>query len=266
MSGPYVWQKGVVGFILYLWIGTPLFGSAPKNNVYLTKGDSDSMPVRWEEAYKPLILVPDPGRLEQGEVLGESYPKEEGTLVAQTVGLIPAAPEACYRVVTNYAQYRKTMPFTAESQVVRRFFLTGEGPPREVVDFWTRVRVLGFDSRYLIRIVHLPEPEKQRFRTFWTLVDYPEGVPACRDGQNRPCRNDLTLNLGSHLFEPYGGNPKWTLHTYTLEISAEGRLRRSALRWIGVSSMKEVTRAIKRILEKRDLPASGIEGKSRWEG
>jgi hypothetical protein len=134
--------------------------------------------------------------------------------------------------------------------VIRSFPLEGEYAGAEGVDFWTRIRVFGFNTRYLLRIAHLSDPDQHRFRSFWTLVGHPEKLNTCFDSKKNPCQNDLAVNVGSHLFEPFPGNPDFTLHIYTLMISGKSWLQRAAFHWGGTKSMGEVTLAIRKILEK----------------
>ncbi len=122
------------------------------------------------------------------------------------------------------------MPNTVENRVIRSFTLEGDYAGAEAVDFWTRVSVLGFDTRYLLRIAHLSEPQSRRFRSFWTLVDNPTQVAGVCGSEKTPCENDLALNLGSHQFEPYPGNPSYTLHTYTLNLAGKNWLQQAAFR------------------------------------
>jgi hypothetical protein len=213
------------------------------------EGKSNNMPVLWEQAYQKIIQLPDSSLLEKGEILGEVKNAGNQTFLAQTMGLIKARAEDCFKVVKNYPLYIRIMPCTVENKVLRSFTLEGDHQGLEGVDFWTRIRVLGFDTRYLLRIAHMVDPQRHSYRSFWTLVDRPDQLKECRDQGNQPCRNDLSLNLGSHQFEPFPGYPHYTLHTYTLKISGEGWLRRSALLLGGIKSMKGVTLAIRKALE-----------------
>ena len=138
------------------------------------------------------------------------------------------------------------MPHTVENRVIRSFTLEGDYAGAEAVDFWTRVNVLGFDTGYLLRIAHLSEPQSRRFRSFWTLVDNPAQLAGLCGAEKTPCENDLALNLGSHQFEPYPGNPNYTLHTYTLNLSPKNWLQQMAIR-LGVrKTMEEVTQGSER--------------------
>jgi hypothetical protein len=238
-------------FVIFVLSGILFLPSGFGADLLGTKADgrTNIMPVRWEQIFHKLISSPDKNRLEQGEILCE-IKKSGDTVLAQTMGLIKAKAEYCDKVVRNYNQYTNLMPCTVESKVIRSFHLEGENAGAEAVDFWTRVRVFGFNTRYLLRIAHLPEPIKQRFRSFWTLVDQPDQLPACSDNEKRPCRNDLAINMGSHEFEPFPGNPHYTLHTYTLMLSGKSHLQQAAFHLGGTKSMEDVTLAIRRVLEK----------------
>jgi hypothetical protein len=232
------------------WIMLPAPGFGAGQGPLKAEGKVNTMPVRWDQAFFRLIPAPDKGKLERGEILSEIKKAGNETILAQTIGLIKAKAEDCFKIVRNYNQYINLMPCTVESKVIRSFHLEGENAGAEAVDFWTRVRVLGFNTRYLLRIAHLIESDKQRFRSYWTLVDHPDQLPACLDTGEKSCRNDLTVNLGSHQFEPFPENPKYTLHTYTLTVSGKSWLQRTAFRLGGTKSMEDVTLAIRRVLEK----------------
>jgi hypothetical protein len=62
----------------------------------------------------------------------------------------------------------------------------------------------------------------------------------------------LTLNLGSHQFEPYPGDPNYTLHTYTVTIAAKNWLQQVAFRLGGHKSMQEVTQAIRKAVLSKE--------------
>lgn len=210
-----------------------------------------SLPIGWDKAYFKIIASPDSKALESGDILYDVKQLTSSSAMAQTMGLIDASPEACYKAAKDYNNYTKTMPFTAESRIIRKYPLEGQNSAgAEAVDFWTRVSVVGFETRYLIRIAHLEDVAASRYRTFWTLVDNPSQVP-CTDNEKRPCENDLTANLGSHLFEPYKGNPKKTLHTYTVKLVGKTWAQRTALSVGGGTSMKEVTASVRKSAEKK---------------
>lgn len=248
-------------FLALLMTGALALGAASAaKSVLAGEGASDpttadpkskSLPIGWDKAYFKIIASPDSKALESGDILYDVKQLTSSSAMAQTMGLINAPPEACYKAAKDYNNYTKTMPFTAESRIIRKYPLEGQNSAgAEAVDFWTRVSVVGFETRYLIRIAHLEDVAASRYRTFWTLVDNPSQVP-CTDNEKRPCENDLAANLGSHLFEPYKGNPKKTLHTYTVKLVGKTWAQRTALSVGGGTSMKEVTASVRKSAEKK---------------
>jgi hypothetical protein len=211
---------------------------------------TNGMPISWDEAYFKLIKSPDEADLEKGEILVAEKKLGGDTILAESIGLIEAAPEECVRVVRDYNHYTSIMPYTVESRIVRSFSVEGENAGARTVDFWTRVRVLGFDTSYLIRVEHLAYPESHRYLSFWTLVRNPAEVSGCIDSNGRPCENDLDMNIGSSQFEPYKGNPNRTLHTYTLKIEGKSWMQCLGLRIGCGSSMRDVTKAIRKAVIK----------------
>ena len=207
---------------------------------------SNAMPISWEQAYSKIIITPDESKLEQGKILVDVKKHDDGTVIAQSIGLIEAAPEECARVSQDFNHYAGIMPYTAESRIIRSFKVEGEGADEEAIDFWTKVSVLGFQTRYLIRVVHLADPERHLYRSFWTLVRNPSEDAGCKDAEGRPCENDLYMNIGSGQFEPYKDNPNRTLHTYTLMIKPKSWTQCVGLCVGGGNSMKDVTKAIRK--------------------
>ena len=246
-------QRLITGLVIAVlsWLGAAN-GLAADRKALEADGQTNIMPVQWDQASPKIIALLDKARLERGEVLCEIKKVDSLTLAGQTVGLIKADPAECFKIVRKYNQYLQLMPGTVEGQVIRSFMLEGNYAGAETVDFWTRVRVLGFDTGYLIRIVHLCDPQSNRFRSFWTLVDNPAQVVGANGSGKTPCENDLSLNLGSHQFEPYPANPTYTLHTYTVNLMAKNWLQRVAIQLGGQKKMQEVTRAIRKALAPKE--------------
>ena len=242
------WIFSAIIILVWISLGTSGFGADYQG--LKADGNTNVMPIRWDQAFLKLISTPDKAKLEQGEILCGIKKWDNNIITTQSMGLIKAKAEDCFKVVRNYNQYITLMPFTKESKLVRSFQLEGEPIGVEAVDFWTRIRVMGISTRYLLRIAHLPEPAKQQFRSFWTLVDNPGHLPACQDLRKKPCQNDLVVNLGSHQFEPFPGNSNYTLHTYTLTISGKSWLQQTAFQLGGTKSMGDVIQAIRNVLEK----------------
>jgi hypothetical protein len=244
--------KGLLIALAFSWGVLNSSGVGADQKALNADGKSNSMPIRWDQAFSRIISLPKTEKLEQGEILCEINKVDSETLVAQSVGLIKAKAEDCFKMVCNYNQYVKLMPYTVENKVIRSFQLEGNYPGAEAVDYWTRIRVFGFDTRYFLRIAHLPEPKNHRFRSFWTLVNNPDQVSACLDSEKKPCQNDLALNLGSHQFEPFPGNSHYTLHTYTLTLSGKSWFQQTAFRLGGKKTMADVTQSIRNALEKKE--------------
>lgn len=210
---------------------------------------SKTMPFGFDRAFMKVIASPDYTLLEGGDVQYQEKQVSSDTVLAQTMGLINAPPAACFKAMKQYDQYTKTMPYTVESRVLRRYPLEGShAAGSEAVDFWTRVSVFGFETRYLLRIAHLEEAASHRYRSFWTLVGDPDKLP-CVDSEKRACENDLAANIGSHVFEPYKGDPKRTLHTYTLKLVGKSWFQRTALNIGGGTSMRKVTEQTRKAAE-----------------
>ena len=79
-------------------------------------------------------------------------------------------------------------------------------------------------------------------------MDNPTQVAGVCGSEKPPCENDLALNLGSHQFEPYPGNPNYTLHTYTVYLAGKSWLQQVAFRLGGRKTMQEVTQSIRKAL------------------
>jgi hypothetical protein len=246
---PNVANRLVILFVIVNlgWLGSGN-GLAADRKGLQADGRTNTMPVHWDQASQKIIPHLDQARLELGEVLCEIKKIDPQTVAAQTGGLIKADPAECFKIVRKYNEYVQLMPHTVESRVIRSFRLEGDYAGAEAVDFWTRVNVLGFDTRYLIRIAHLSEPQARRFRSFWTLVDDPTQIAGVCGPEKTPCENDLALNLGSHQFEPYPGNPNFTLHTYTVNLVGKSWLQQVAFRLGGQKTLQEVTQRIRKAL------------------
>jgi hypothetical protein len=237
----------LVVMVILSWLGSG-HGLAADRKGLQADSRANTMPVRWDQASPKIITTLDKTKLERGEVLCEIKRIDSQTLAAQSVGLIKADPADCFKIIRRYNQYVQFMPNTVENRVVRSFTLEGDYAGAEAVDFWTRVSVFGFDTRYLLRIAHLSEPLSRRFRSFWTLVDNPAQITGLCGSEKTTCENDLALNLGSHQFEPYPENPSYTLHTYTVNLAGKYWLQQTAFSLGGQKSMQEVTRGIRKAL------------------
>jgi len=233
----------IIGILLSILVSAECIAAA---NDHMADPMTDIMPISWNDAYFKIINSPSESELEKGNVLFDMMAMENNTVAAQSVGLIDASPKECFKIVRNYNHYAEIMPYTAESKIVRSFTLGGENAGTEAVDFWTKVRVFGFETRYLLRVVHLSGSEGHSYQTYWTLVNNPATVSDCRDSNMRTCENDLDMNIGSHRFEQYQGNPNRTMHTYTLKVRGKRWAQCIGLRVGCGNSMRQVTEAIRR--------------------
>jgi hypothetical protein len=206
---------------------------------------TDVMPITWKQASFGIIVSPDESELEKGKILFGMKKLDDGSIVAQSMALIDATPEECIRVTTDYNHYTSIMPYTVESRIVRGFRLTGEYAGARAVDFWARVSVFGFQTRYLIRVVNLADAKSHVYRSFWTLVRNPASVSGCKDSNRRPCENDLDINIGAGKFEPYKGSPNRTLSTRTMRIKPKSWIQHFGLCAGCGNSMQDVTKAIR---------------------
>jgi hypothetical protein len=234
----------IMGILLCPWLTV----QSSANNLN-ADGHTNQMPIGWNAAFVTVIDKPDMDRLGAGEILTEIKRIDSQTVVAQSIGRIKARPQDCYQLVRQYDRYTELMPHTVESKVIRTFSLEDQHPGAEAMDFWTRIRVFGFSTRYLMRIAHLIEPDAKRLDIYWTLVDTPERMPGCLDAQNEPCRNDLAVNLGSHRFEPFPGQADHTLHTYTITLAGTRWYQHAALRIGAKQSMADVVLSIRNALK-----------------
>jgi len=246
----YFLHKIILSGIIFLLLISPTPAIAEPLMIPKASPANHEMPIQWHHAYSRLVTSPEWDKLGRGEIISAMNMDESGVVSAQTLSLIKALPESCYRVVRKYDQYRSFMPYTVESRIIRSFTVKGERSENDGVDFWTRINVWGSETRYLIRIIHLEEPTLSRYRCFWTLVEKPFQIPECLDSEKRPCENDLSTNVGSHQFEPYPENPEWTLHTYTLKVGGKHWFQKIAFDWGGTRSMREVIQCLRKAVRK----------------
>jgi hypothetical protein len=206
-----------------------------------------TMPIGWSDAFEQIVQSPQKDLLDKGDVLLGLKHVDDQTIFGQTMGVIDASPEACAKVIADFAHYKDFMPHTTQSAVARAFHLsTGES----AVDFWSNVRVFGFNTRTLERVVTVADSAQHRYRSFWTLVHDPQN-DSCTAGNGDPCENDLDESIGAHLFEPWNGDPNRTLHTYTLKLVGSSWIQRKALKWNGGEAMKDVTVALRARIAKQ---------------
>ncbi len=130
----------------------------------------------------------------------------------KSVGIVPASPEAVFRVLFDFAHYRETMPYTEESTIIA----TEEGG--KVVHFYSVVNAPVVSKRdYTIRVTDESQWKNGTgyFKTRWTLS---EKGPAPKEGVVR-----VKVNEGSWLLEPVENGTK-TRATYYLYTDPGGSI------------------------------------------
>lgn len=123
-------------------------------------------------------------------------------------GTIDAKPEEVWKAITDYANYKKTMPYTAEAKVL------AEEEGGKIVYFYSRLDLPMVDNRdYVIKIVDTSDWKEGKgyLRSNWTLFDAPKGDPRHVDSKDGVVRTPV--NVGSWLVQPQGdGNKTWVVY------------------------------------------------------
>src|SRR5687767_13508140 len=96
------WHWGVMG-ALVLWTTVVMAGPPPQADPKV-----NTMPISWNQAYFKVIASPDHAAIERGEILYDMKVMSRDTAVAQTMGLVNAMPEDCFKVVQDYNNYIHT--------------------------------------------------------------------------------------------------------------------------------------------------------------
>jgi hypothetical protein len=152
----------------------------------------------------------------------------------KAVGIIDAPPLKVWGAIRDYDNYKKTMPYTSQSQVVSK---EEDG---KVIYFYSVVSApLVSDRDYLIRIKDESDWQdgKGYLKTTWTVSD--KG-PAPRSGIVR-----VQVNDGSWLLEPRDDGKK-TLATYYVYTDPGGSLPRFIANKANSTAVPNVFKAIKK--------------------
>ncbi|QRN94077.1 SRPBCC family protein [Archangium violaceum] len=166
----------------------------------------------------------------------------EGGSVAEVkaTALVDAPPQDVWRVIRDYPNYKKTMPYTEESRV-----LSSEQDGKVIV-FHCLVNAPLVDKRdFIIRIVDESDWKdgKGFLKTTWTLAT--EGLPPEREGVVR-----VKLNKGYWLLEPREEGKK-TFVTYYLYTDPGGSLPRWIADRANKTSVPDVLRAVRKYATKK---------------
>ncbi|MGA3083201.1 MAG: hypothetical protein ABSE95_00225 [Thermodesulfobacteriota bacterium] len=89
------WILSVIIILVWISLGTSGFGA--DHTGLKADGKTNVMPIRWDQAFLRLISAPDKAKLEQGEILCEIKKWDSNTITAQSMGLIKAKAEDCFK-------------------------------------------------------------------------------------------------------------------------------------------------------------------------
>ena len=154
--------------------------------------------------------------------------------------LVDAPPHEVWRVIRDYTNYTKTMPYTQESRVLAS---EQEG---KVTVFYCLVNAPLVDKRdFIIRIRDESDwKDGQGFlKSAWTVTT--DGAPAVRDGVVR-----VKLNNGYWLLEPREEGKK-TFVTYYLYTDPGGSLPKWIADKANKTSVPDVLRAVRKYATKK---------------
>ncbi len=166
----------------------------------------------------------------------------EGGSVSEVkaTALVAAPPHDVWRVIRDYDNYSKTMPYTDESRVLAS---EQEG---KVTVFYCLVNAPLVDKRdFIIRIRDESDwKDGQGFlKTTWTVTT--DGAPAVREGVVR-----VKLNNGYWLLEPREEGKK-TFVTYYLYTDPGGSLPKWIADKANKTSVPDVLRAVRKYATKK---------------
>ncbi|HEX8433561.1 START domain-containing protein [Archangium sp.] len=166
----------------------------------------------------------------------------EGGSVSEVkaTALVDAPPHDVWRVIRDYTNYTKTMPYTDESRV-----LASEQDGKVTV-FYCLVNAPLVDKRdFIIRIRDESDWKEGKgfLKTAWTVTT--DGAPAEREGVVR-----VKLNNGYWLLEPREEGKK-TFVTYYLYTDPGGSLPKWIADKANKTSVPDVLRAVRKHSTKK---------------
>jgi hypothetical protein len=189
-----------------------------------------------------LVLLAGPGEpawrqvaRDDGILVMARTPEGGAVSEVKATALVDAPPHEVWRVIRDYPNYTKTMPFTEESRVLAS---EQEG---KVVIFYCLVNAPLVDKRdFIIRIRDESDwKEGQGFlKATWSVAT--EGVPPAREGVVR-----VKLNNGYWLLEPREEGKK-TFVTYYLYTDPGGALPKWIADRANKTSVPDVLRAVRK--------------------
>ncbi len=169
---------------------------------------------------------------------------EENVAEVKAIGLIDAPPHEVWKVIRDYDNYKKTMPYTEESRIVAR-----EGGDK-VIYFYSVVNAPLVDKRdYTIRLVDESDWKdgKGYLLVRWTASD--KGPPAKEDLIR------VKLNDGYWKLEPRDGGQR-TFATYYLHTDPGGSIPRWVANRANTTAVPDVFFAIRKAVAEAKKSAS----------
>lgn len=155
----------------------------------------------------------------------------------KTVGEIDSPPPAVFRVLTDFAAYKDTMPYTEKSEILA----TEEVGGKKAWHFYSLINApLASRRDYTIRVADESDWQdgKGFMKTHWDVSD--KG-PAPKDGVVR-----VKINQGSWLLEPIDGGKK-TKATYLLFTDPGGSLPTWIANKANSSALPDIFVAIRKL-------------------
>jgi hypothetical protein len=177
---------------------------------------------------------------DDGIIVQARTPEGGSVSEVKATALVDAAPQDVWRVIRDYNNYTKTMPYTDESRVLAS---EQEG---KVTVFYCLVNAPLVDKRdFIIRIRDESDWKdgKGFLKTAWTVTT--DGAPAVREGVVR-----VKLNNGYWLLEPREEGKK-TFVTYYLYTDPGGSLPKWIADKANKTSVPDVLRAVRKYATKK---------------
>lgn len=157
----------------------------------------------------------------------------------KSVGIIPAAPEAVFRVLTDFNHYKETMPYTEESKIL------STEQNGKVIYFYSLLNAPLVSKRdYIIRVVLDKSNWKDGkgfLKTSWTNAKTDLGP---KKGVVR-----VKVNQGSWILEPWENNTK-TRATYYLYTDPGGSLPSFVVNRVNSSAIPDIFRTLAKLSSK----------------
>lgn len=174
------------------------------------------------------------------------YSKSGGENVAEVkaIGLIDAPPQEVWKIIRDYDNYKKTMPYTEESRVLAR----EDGD--KVIYFYSVVNAPLVDKRdYTIRLVDESDWKdgKGYLLVRWTASD--KGPPPREDFIR------VKLNNGYWKLEPRDGGQR-TFATYYVHTDPGGSIPRWIANRANTTAVPNVFLAIRKAVAEAKKSAS----------